>query len=148
VTTSQHSTIISIGNRLPISCGNFKTLLDIFGCLLAFFCWLVIWKTSAIYISVLGCAGITAIESFGLSTTTMNHNIFNLIIKLPFLKLWMSLQLVIWASLQLVTSSASCNISTTENDSLVNYWPQQLFLILIFTWKCRQLPEFTFKLAV
>jgi hypothetical protein len=37
---------------------------------------------------------------------------------------------------------------TTENDTLVNYWPQQSFWIFIFTWKFCQLPEFTSKLTI
>ena len=64
------------------------------------------------------------------------------------MELWKSLQMAFLASLQLVTPAAFYNILTTENDSLVNYWPQQSFWIFIFTWKCCQLPEFTSKLTI
>jgi len=59
-----------------------------------------------------------------------------------------SLQMAKLASLQLATPAAYYNILTTENDSLVNYWPQQSFWISIFTWKCCQLLEFTSKLTI
>jgi hypothetical protein len=78
----------------------------------------------------------------------MKHEIFNLIIELQFIELWKSLQMAILAFLQLATSAASCDNLTTESDSLVNYWQQQSFLILISTWKCRQLPQFTSKTAI
>jgi hypothetical protein len=50
-------------------------------------------------------------------------------------------------SFQLVTPAAYYNNLTTENDSLVNYWPQQSFSIFIITWECCQLSKITLKLA-
>jgi hypothetical protein len=64
------------------------------------------------------------------------------------MELWKSLQMIIWAILQLATSAASCHILTTKNDSTVNYWPGQLFLIFMFTLKCLPICKSINKLAV
>ena len=51
------------------------------------------------------------------------------------------------ASSQLVTPAAYYYNLTTENDSLVNNWPQQSSSIFTFTWKWCQLSGFTLQLA-
>ena len=64
------------------------------------------------------------------------------------MELWTSLQTAILAFIQLVTSAASCHNLRTENDSLVNYWPRHLILIINFTWNGLPICGFTSNLAI
>jgi hypothetical protein len=84
-------------------------------------------KNLSIFKSALECAVIVATNVLSQYSITMKHELFNLIIKLQFMELWKSLHMAILTSLQLVTPAASYNTWTIENDSLVNYWPQQSF---------------------
>ena len=147
-TTSPSFSIISIYNALPIVCGCFKPLMDLFGYQLVLLCLLVSLHNSAIYNLALASAGGAAIIIFGHLSTSTKHILIKRIIKLRLMELWTSLQTAILAFIQLVTSAASCHNSRTENDSLVNYWPRHLILIINFTWNGLQICGFTSNLAI
>ena len=147
-TTSPSFSIISIYNALPIVCGCFKPLMDLFGYQLALLCLLVSLHNSAIYNLALASAGGAAIIIFGHLSTSTKHILIKRIIKLRLMELWTSLQTAILAFIHLVTSAASCPNSITENDSSVNYWPRHLILIINFTWNGLQICGFTSNLAI
>ena len=90
----------------------------------------------------------TAIINFGQLSTSTKHIFIKRIIKLQFMELWKSLQTAYLAFIHLVSSAASCHILRTENDSLVNYWPRHLILIINFTWNGLPICGFTSNLAI
>ena len=137
---------ILILSALPIDRGQLAPLLVCFGCLLANFCYFHFATISAHFKFGLQCTGSSEIYAFSLISITINHKEFNLIVLPQPMALWTSLQMVKLANSQLVTPAADYNNSTTENDSLVNNWPQQSSSIFIFTWKWLQLPGFTLQL--
>ena len=146
--TSPFFSTIWIYNALPIDCGGFKPLVNLFGYQLALLCLLVSLHNSAIYNLALASAGGAAIIIFGHLSTSTKHILIRRIIKLRLMELWTSLQTAILAFIHLVTSPASCPNSITENDSSVNYWPRHLILIINFTWNGLQICGFTSNLAI
>jgi len=144
--TSPPNLIISISFALPIDRGQLAPLLVYFGYLLAIFCYVHSATITDNFNLALKCAGSPEINALSHSTISKKHKQFNLIVQPQPMALWTSLQMAKLAFSQLVTPAADYNNLITENDSLVNNWPQQSSSIFIFTWEWLQLPGFTLQM--
>ena len=144
--TSPPILFILILSALPIDRGHFAPLLVYFGCSLANFCYFHSVTISDNFNFVLRCAGSPEFNALSHFTKSKKYKQLNLIIQPKPMALWTSLQMANLEVSQLVTPAAYYINLITENDSLVNNWPQQSSSIFIFTWEWLQLPGFTLQL--